>query len=485
MANDKTPARRPSTLALATIGVLCLLLLLMPWRLTAEIVFALVCVWFMFHLLISAVGADFEPFLLTWILVFPLGYYFLSFPRERPLFTFDRAIIALLALGMAVASRRRTSEIPRELRSVGIAWACFLVAAALSLIGGQGATGAARTLVEAFLMPALLGLYVVRNFRVRENLQKVHILVCFVSIYLAAIGALEMYWGEDLLPLPDAGTYFANSPGFQLLRVNGPFLSNTSFGLIGLIAFFLLIFLKRAETRPLPLWHRCLHVVGVGSALVVSLLPLFRSIALTLLLIFLFEIFRTRARVWRVALVSLGIVSLVAFFWLSAQLPDLYEERVSGSENIYARVAQEQQSIDVFLSHPMMGVGLNNFHDAALKTTNYATSYKDVEALDYPHSNLSATLAETGIVGFIPYVLSQVLLVIAFLRIRKKGTPSARLASKCFFWIFLSYWVSGLSLTSGYYSDLNLWFVFSVALLYKYGASEVATESQPIGADET
>jgi O-antigen ligase len=469
---EKPGSERRSAVALTIIGFLCGILLLTPIKLTALALFALACACFAFYLLLCACSGKLTPFLLTWVAVFPLGYYFLSFPKERPLITFDRCIVVLLLLGIFATRPAKLAKLSPEIRAAGIAWACFLVAATLSIFGLRDKLGALHSIVDVFLLPALLGLYILRILPVREHLKQLHILVALMSIYLAAIGSAEMYTGVDLLPLPGAGTYLAGAPGLQLLRVNGPFLSNNSYGLIGLLTLFLLLFLKKVADSPLPTWFRCLHAAGVACAVAVALLPLFRSIALTLLLVFLMETLQVRKRKFRVVFFASAATLLGGFFWLSGQLPDFYEERISGMDNIYARVAQEQQSFRIFWSSPLTGVGLTGFHDVAEQNSNYATQYNGVDALDYPHNNLSSVLAETGTLGFVPYLLSQVLLVYAFLQLRRQGAPSAKLVWKYFIWIFLGYWISGLSLTSGYYSDLNLWFVFAIAILYKYASSK-------------
>jgi O-antigen ligase len=460
-----------SVMPLLCIGFFCTVLLLTPVKVTALVLLALASAFFAFYLLLCALQNNFSPFLLSWIAVFPLGYYFLSFPRDKPLFTFDRATVGLLLLGFFAAPSAKLARFSPAIRATAIAWACFLLAAAVSIVGRPDTLGSIHTIVDAFLLPALLGLYVLCIFPVRQHLKQLHFLVALMSIYLAAIGAAEMYSGVDLLPLPGAGTYFAGAPGAQLLRVNGPFLSNNSYGLIGLITLILLLFLKRVAGYALPPWFRCLHAAGVASAFAVALMPLFRSIALTLLLIFLMETLQVRGRALRLAFFAGAASLLVGFFWLSGQLPDFYQERISGMDNIYARVAQEQQSFRLFASNPLTGVGLTNFHDATEKNSKYATEFNGIDALDYPHSNLSAVLAETGLLGFVPYFLSQVFLVSAFIHIRRRGTPAAKLVWNYFLWVFLAYWISGLSLTSGYYSDLNLWFVFAIALLYKYASS--------------
>ena len=47
---------------------------------------------------------------------------------------------------------------------------------------------------------------------------------------------------------------------------------------------------------------------------------------------------------------------------------------------------------------------------------------------------------------------------------------------KYFVFVFLSYWVTGMSEASAYYGDLNMWFVLAVALLYNYGSSGTASQ---------
>ena len=45
-----------------------------------------------------------DPTILFWVLIFPLGYYFLSFPRERSIITLDRVLpVVLFSLGISGA----------------------------------------------------------------------------------------------------------------------------------------------------------------------------------------------------------------------------------------------------------------------------------------------------------------------------------------------------------------------------------------------
>src|SRR5437660_4033806 len=95
---------RQHAVALLTIAILCVAVLMLPWIWLAVGSLAMVCCILLVHVLASALRGDCDPALLIWILVFPLGYHFLSFPRERPLFTLDRGMIAL-------RSEEHTSEL--------------------------------------------------------------------------------------------------------------------------------------------------------------------------------------------------------------------------------------------------------------------------------------------------------------------------------------------------------------------------------------
>src|SRR5207302_10781913 len=104
-------------------------------------------------------------------------YHLMSVTRDRPLLTIDRGMTALLLLCLVLAPQRIWRRMNPTLRLSAVTWCCFLLAGALSLAGAQSSQGGVRTLAEAFFFPAVLGWYVVQNFRVRANLLKIHLLV--------------------------------------------------------------------------------------------------------------------------------------------------------------------------------------------------------------------------------------------------------------------------------------------------------------------
>jgi len=63
-------------------------------------------------------------------------------------------------------------------------------------------------------------------------------------------------------------------------------------------------------------------------------------------------------------------------------------------------------------------------------------------------------------------------LIMAFRKLRTLRTHQCRAVWIFFVYVFSGYWISGLSLTAGYYSDLNLWYMFVLMVLYKYAITE-------------
>jgi len=405
-----------------------------------------------------------DLFVLGWVLIFPLGYYFLTFPRDRPILTLDRAVVGLLIVAMIFGHAHTEKFLPKTMNKAAIAWGIFVVAAFISLRNMENPLGASKEVIDAFVLPGLLAYYVIRYLRIRQWLPTIHILTCLMACYVALIGGAELSSGQDLLPLPGA-TFFPDETG-RFVRVNGPFGTNNSFGLIGLITVWFLVFLGRALAYRLTSWRRLLHLIGVASACAIAIMPMFRSMVSTLVLVLIIDLYFNKKVNVRLTAITLILLGTAAFFSLRQMAPEFFVKRVSDPSDLYSRIAQQEQTLDLFLSHPVNGVGLGNYMEAASDLPD--RSYRGAGSVGSPHNILGAILAETGLSGFVPFLLAQVYFLRAFWTLRKRPSPHTILATTFFLYVFLSYWISGLMLTSGYYSDLNYWYLFVSAALYKF-----------------
>lgn len=435
----------------------------------------------MLGLLTTILGGRGKILLLGWILTFPLGYYFLSFPREGALFTLDRFLVVALLISQSLAVYSEVPRISRTLRNSAVCWTLFVLFSGVAAARAATPLSSFRIWLEAFVFPAVLAWYVLRYFDVRGALSALHVCTCLMATYVTAIGFAEVILLRDLLPLPGGGFVVAGDytdVAAQILpRPNGPFATNNSFAMVGLVSLFFLLFLRGALAGKMPRWQKLLHRVGVSAALLEALLPLFRSVLISLVVIIIVDVFYQSG--WRRFLRVGAIACLgLSFLSLGIVLPSVFEERAE-SGTLYARIAQQKQTLALFADHPINGIGLSNFTDA-LGNSKYLTYYEDAEALGSAHNNLGAILAETGLTGFLPFVASQVLLVAAFWKRRASSTDS-QLVWKIFMFLFLCYWINGMALTTAYYADLNLWYIFVMAILYKFAITnpEANTPTSP------
>lgn len=437
---------------------------------TAGLVVGISCVALLFlGTVADALRGRLEGILLWWASVFPLGYYFLSFPRGQSIVTLDRAVILFAFIGLLLAKPSTLTAVPKGLRQAALACLIFFAVACTGLRNSPSALNALRILFDSFLLPVALGWCVIARFDVRARLPTIHTAVCISSIISATVAAAEIVTGQDLLPLGNAAMAYRG-----IVRPNGPFESNDSLALIGAVSFFFLLFLRRALGSELSASRRILHSIGVAAALGMSLMPMFRSVAITLMLALIIDTLwekRTSRRVWRVGLV---LASAGAIFILPLFAPSVFEDRSSG-ENGYARVAEYKQSLAVFMEHPVLGIGFQNFNRFVTGEPRYLTSYRGVTSVDWPHSNLSQILTETGLLGFAPYMMAHVLL---FQKMRQLSQlfSSGHLVWKYFVYMFLTYWITGLTEGSGY-SPLNLWYVFAISVFCKYVLTESSMPS--------
>jgi O-antigen ligase len=405
-----------------------------------------------------------EPVALLWVLIFPLGYYFASFPREKSIFTLDRALVMLLFVGMGFAAPQVLSKTPRPLKRCALAWLGFVVVAGFSLHKAISPLTDSRLVVDSFLLPLLLGAYVMRFFPVREHLATLHTLCCVMAVYVAAIGAVEFFTGEDILPLP--GGHLV--PAGRLARPNGPFYSYHALAIIGLLTFFFILFLRHALRDQWSGSRQLLHIVGLVSALASGLMPLFRSVLITLMLILFLDYFFAPKLIGRVLRITLMILLVGSILVTAVVVPDAYVDR-SRPDNFYFRIAAEMQFFTVFLDHPLFGVGMGNYSQVVSEESRYLAEFQGVQSSAEPHNTLGAILSETGLVGFVPYVLAQILLLTAFYELSRKNAKEGRFVWRFFLYAFLSYWISGFTLASGYSSEINLFFAFVLTVMYKYG----------------
>ncbi len=245
------------------------------------LVLAVVAVAFIGYMIACTVSGRYEPVLLLWAILAPLGYSVLAYPHDRPILTLHRLIILPLIPLILLLPPLAVGKFNRKLLWLAIAWGLFVLGAFLSLLNEPKLLwlSASRGIVDAFILPPVLGWITYRGFSVRNHLSWIHLVLSLVSMYLLVIGISETVTGLPLLPQAGASVrlYSAGEGSFTIARPNGPFANPGTFSLVSMINLFLLMFSRRAMSR-LPLPVRILHWPAVVAALAVSLLTLTRGV---------------------------------------------------------------------------------------------------------------------------------------------------------------------------------------------------------------
>ena len=159
-----------------------------------------------------------------------------------------------------------------------------------------------------------------------------------------------------MLPVQNSVMFFAGG----IARPNGPFAANDQLAMVGALSIFFLLFLRAALGPHLTAGRRLLHLAGLAASLGTALMPMFRSVAITLLLALIIDTFweqKSSRRAWRVVLTtsSIGLIFVAPLF-----LPAMLVQDRSGGDNLYGRLAQLKQSLHVFLDHPALGATYRN-----------------------------------------------------------------------------------------------------------------------------
>ncbi|MFY9746304.1 MAG: O-antigen ligase family protein [Acidobacteriaceae bacterium] len=421
-----------------------------------------------------------ENIALFWLACYPYCYYFLSFPHNQTLFTVDRAVIALLVAYMLVASKREHLPLSSDLHLSAWLWGLYVFTCLCSLAGQPIASpfySSCQIVLNGLILPAFLALYTMRYFPALSNISRLHSCACVLSIGICSITVAELITGSDILPWPGAAPYLLGSY-VQIRRADGPFEMPAILSIIALLVFLLILYLRRLLPGRLSHPAAILHVVGASAALLAAFAPLNRGLLLALIPIAVIDI-TSKHRLMRVSSwVLLSAVVLVCAVTAKAFYPDIYEDRTTQPDNVYQRIAQDQETLRVVAEHPFFGVGVGLYHDTVSQDARYLARWNGIESMNWPHNVLMTILAENGLVGLSLFISSQFFLVRAMWKIRRRH-PVGWLA---FLYCFLAYTLYGLDFSINYYPDVTLLYMFIVGLVFQIQGTAGATSASNLSS---
>jgi len=452
---------------------------------------------------VAFAGISVSSILVVWFVASPVASFFIRFPYDKSVITFNRLVFALIAGLLLIRTLTgrgdSTAKGVRSLREsvfahckatrFEVAWAALSVAAlASALLKSHDVGYAGKIAFDSFCLP-LFAFWLARHgFSARSHLRWLTLSAIVLALFLFATGAYELATGADLFPYKGSELVRAGER-----RVNGPFAADSSYSIICLMLFLFLRAAPEALSIRFDKTSRTLYELVLGAALIASLLPMFRTVAIALVACWaILELGGGNKRALKAEKPLAGrwlIAALIALVALGAAVaPALFARRLADPSNAFSRVATWQAAAEIAFEYPLSGIGLANYEDYF--RAKYSWEDESVEevmntsALPSPHSNLLWIAAELGWVAFAVYLIANVCLALMGWRgLKRAQTTTQRAAAVCFLSLVVAYWITGLTLTSGLYSDLNLYFFLLLGLLsnrFDRGAKETLDLSAPI-----
>jgi O-antigen ligase len=278
-----------------------------------------------------------------------------------------------------------------------------------------------------------------------------------LGLSLPWVGLYEFVFAVDLMPFKGASIFRTG-----IVRANGPFQTDNSYAIISALVGVFIMWLPRVFELRLDRAARWASRAAQTTAYLAALVPIFRAImgAIALALALPYALAGRMRSLARATLVGLLVLVAAVPVLVPLSRTATFRDRISDPSSAYSRAATYLAAFDVIEDHPIVGVGLTNYHDYFQKKFGSAW-YIDVEAVAdvgaeaYPHNNVLGVWAELGVFGVLFYLVAAVALATNAWRRRAVGALA----------LMIVYWVSGMFLESGVYSDLNLYYFCMLGVL--------------------
>jgi O-antigen ligase len=311
-----------------------------------------------------------------------------------------------------------------------------------------------------------------------------------LALFLFVAGATELVTGIDLFRYKGAELVREGER-----RVNGPFAADSSFAIICLTLFLFLRAAPKLIQARFDKSGKFVYGCASAAAAVGALLSLFRIVAFALAVGWVVQWSLSRrdprmrmkgADVRRLAPVVavIAVIVIIVGGWLVTTVPERSRGRLINTRSVFGRLATWQGAAEIALDNPLFGVGLANYAEYYDATHYYSDvereEIRDTKAADSPHSNLLWIASELGMLAAAAYIVANIyLFLMGWRALNRAEGRRQRMAAACFLSLVVAYWIPGLTLTSGYYSDLNLYFLFLLGALSTEfpGANTVTTLS--------
>jgi O-antigen ligase len=179
--------------------------------------------------------------------------------------------------------------------------------------------------------------------------------------------------------------------------VSGPYATDDALAVTLLVCFAATLLWIQASARKRRLVGSAvvlLEVAGIGFTL-------FRGAWIAALVVMIVALGLRPRRTGRLICIAVLVGLLAA--WLSSQAGSTLSQRINNPADVNGRAATYPQALDLFVRHPLMGVGLGQF-GAAQASELLVNKVNGVAAVSSPHSSYFDVLSEGGLLLLLPFL---------------------------------------------------------------------------------
>ena len=399
--------------------------------------------------------------------------YLLRIPHDHPLITVDRVWIAGLVAYIALNPRRFARTPATRLLTFALLW--LVISFGLRAYAtSTSLSGPVEIWIDAIVLPTVLFLACERYaLGASGNARRLAGALMLGGAVLGGIGVAERIWGFELATA--AGGSVRVDEGFDITRISGPYPAPEPYTLTLAICFAASLYW--VLTRK-PGQRYLLAAISIGLQLAGIAFAYFRAGWLSAIIIAVAAFGFRPGRVGRmfgIAVVAAAI-ALAASSALHRNSPAA--ERLGNTSNISARLATYEQGLHIFATHPLFGVGVDQYN--AVAVTEPPKVVRGVASVPFPHSSYIGLLAEQGIVGFLPFVLLSAAIwpLLNALKLASRRKEVAVLTGAVA-GASIAYLIMSLTLTMLPYEPSNAFFAALLGLACGHLDSVAATQSVP------
>lgn len=346
---------------------------------------------------------------LFWISVSPLlnVYAKFKFGPGIPALTGDRLCLLILAFALVLWAKRPSKA--ERLPAIPALILLFTIAMLPAVVRAPEMKTGAQVLVDSYLAPMALFFFARRWVQDRTVLRKSLVAILVVGTYFAVLGVPEYFTQRNFFTWSGRPVWVEE--GLGVARVQGPSRSPMEYGLTVALSSYVGIILAVWEKNRAK---RMLYLLLLVLFSVVIYMTLRRGVYIGWILGMLaLAIASTRSR--RVILPGLLVgVILSGVFVDKIVSSHVFTERIAYKAPVYQRLVLNATSIEIIKDRPWLGLGIGRFPEAI---GSYVTSYRGISALyasglPSPHNSYFRILTEAGLVGFLPFVMLLLALVL-------------------------------------------------------------------------